>query len=450
MKKLVLAAPLLFAASACSDQSDKSGGTPTPPAPGEPRPKPEPKKPGAAPAMNEMRKFDPLTEAKAREVLHAQLDGIAGDEFGRQTLLYLADLKDPAGLEAAKKLLEMENGKYVDLPGAAIALETMLVYGDAGAGARTLELGKQFDGEDAAQSEDFEYLARALARVEGAERGAAVAKLIEIVKTATNEQEDDPGVTTSATVAVAELARLAAPEAKETLATVAADKKLSGRQRGAAVAGLLRLRDPRAPDLAEKLLVEAMSADEPPAAGAQPGADVALTPDASEVVAGLGVEGAVEASPYVRKALEKAIEDPSLGAFVDVEAPSAWIRIFAHDRAPADLLTFLRDWAKNDDSAQSDSARALFGAGDDSATEGAAAEVKAYVAMWPNMADSGPAVEILDVAARRGLAAKPAFRTIVDTAAQISPTKPGKDGIDLHVVGLNLAAAHAFLKSSGK
>ena len=114
-----------------------------------------------------------------------------------------------------------------------------------------------------------------------------------------------------------------------------------------------------------------------------------------------------------------------------------------------ELLPWLRELAKKDEAFYEDDASlALWALGDDSAAAAVATQLENMVSAWASPNNMDPAVEILDIAARRRVAAEKPFRAIVDAAAQIGSTGGAHPGTDYNLRALNLAAAHAFLKSS--
>jgi hypothetical protein len=390
----------------------------------------------------------------ARNVLHAQLELIGGDDLTRQALLYLADLKDKEGADAARKSLETKDGKYEDKTAAAVAIEALLAYGEPGAGAKALDLAKQY--ADADETPD-EYLVHALARVEtGPERAGAVVALL---KTALAEGDEAGDLTDVSLIATEALAKMGATEARDAFAKIAADGKRGGQIRGAAVAGLLKLSDPRGKSLGDTLVAQA-TAPVPEAGDAKPSASKpsAPKPDADaddpplpeDVIAGLGVEGAFDAGQYVKRTLDLVLADESNAAIVEAPAAvSAFARIFAKGGGQ-ELAPWLRALAKKDEFHEEECALALWALGDDSSAQAVADQLRSAVSAWASPTNMDPAIEILDIAARRGAARSAAFRAIVDAAAQVSSTNPQRPGVDYNLRALNVAAAHAFLKSAAK
>jgi hypothetical protein len=422
---------LVVLAAACEKSPEEKDTTAVTPAPAAAPPAATPPAnkgaPPAAPVKREMPKFPPLTEEKALRVLRGQLDHLGGDDLSRQALLYLADLGERAAVNPIhEKLLVVANGKFEDLSAAAVGAEALLAYGEAGAAATALKVAKQYteDEEDA-----DEFLVRALARIDGAERAEANAALVKIADAADDQ---------IAPLAVEILARNAAKQARETFLRIAKDENAEGRIRGAAVAGLLRIEDPAAKELADKLVAEASKPDN--AAGPQP----------EEVAAGFGVEGAVETVPYIQKLLDASLAEEAAGAvWVADEATLAIVRIHAKGGGTA-LVPWLKELAKKSDAEYEDyAAYALWALGDEASAAIVADTLKGSVAAWNTPSNMDPAIDILDIAARRGTAANPPLRPIVDSAAQIEPASAEK-GLNTNIVALNLAAAHAFLKSGGK
>ena len=422
---------LVVLAAACDKAPEDGEKPPVTPAPTVTPPGTTPPakgtRPAPVPAKREMPKFPPLTEEIARRVLRGQLDRLGGDDVSRQALLYLADLGDRAAVNVIhEKLLVLANGKYEDLSAAAVGAEASLAFAEPGAAATALKLAKQYtaDEEDA-----DEYLVRALARIDGPERAEATAALVKIA------DGDDEQI---ATLAVEILARNAAKEARATFLRIAKDENAEGRIRGSAVAGLLRIDDPAGKELAEKLVNEASKPDN--AAGPQP----------EDVAAGLGIEGAVETIPYIQKLLDASLAEEAAGTvWVADEATLALARIHAKGGGTA-LVPWLKELAKKSDGEYEDAAAyALWALGDDASVPIVATTLEGSVAAWSTPSNMDPAVDILDVAARRGTAANPPLRAIVDSAAQIDPASAEK-GLSASLISLNLAAAHAFLKSGGK
>lgn len=424
---------LVALAAACGDNPDEkdkpsaAGGPTVAPPAIHPAPAPAGTKP-TTPVKRGLPKFPPLTEEIARRVLRGQLDRLGGDDVSRQALLYMADLGDRSAVNVLhEKLLAVANGKFEDLSAAAIGAEASLAYGEPGAAATVLKVSKQYteDEEDA-----DEYLVRALARIDGPERAEATAALVKIA---------DAGDDQIAPLAVEMLARNAAQEARATFFRIASDETAEGRIRGSAVAGLLRINDPAGKDLAEKLVAEAVKPDN--TVGAQP----------EDVAAGFGVEGAVETVPYIQKLVDASLAEEAAAGTVWVaeEAAAALVHIHAKGGGSA-LVPWLQALAKKSDSEYEDSAAlALWAFGDEPSATLVAASLEGSVAAWSTPSNMDPAVEILDIAARRGVAAKAPLRTLVDSAAQVDPAA-GDKAVNQSVISLNLAAAHAFLKSGAK
>ena len=382
-----------------------------------------------APPKRELPKLPPLTADVARRVLASQLDQLGGDDVSRQALLYMADLGDRSAVNAIhEKLLTLHEGAFEDVLAAAVGVEALLAYGEPGASAKALEVAKQYKAEE---EDPDEYLVHMLARVTGPERGAAVAELVAIA------QGDDEDV---ASVAIDELAKLAAPEANAAFLAVAANPELEGHIRGAAAAGLLRLSDPKAKELTLKLF-------------AGPGeADTFEGPEPEDVIEGLGVEGAVEASPYIRNAVDSSLTEEGLGGVWEVPAAASALARIHRKGGGAELVPWLRAIAQRDDAFhEDDAALALFAFGDDGSAALVAQGLEGSVAAgWAQPSQMETAVEILDIAARRGVAARPPFDTIVSCAAQLDPKRGSDKGIDYNLRSLSLAAAHAYLKSIAK
>jgi len=439
---------LVLAAAACGEKTADAptgASNPAPPAPS--AVKSGASSTGPEAAARTLPPAPPLTEAVARGILHAQLEQIGGDDLSRQALLYLADLGDKDGADAARKSLETKDGKFDDTAAAAVAIEALLAYGDAGAGAKALALAKQYaDAEEPAD----EYLVRALARVEsGPEHAAAVAALLKIALAEGDEATD---VWDTSAIATAALARMSAPEAREAFAKIAADVKRGGQVRGAAVAGLLHLSDPRGKSLGDKLLAQATTpipeAGDAKAPPPKPESEPDDPPSPEDVIAGLGVEGAFEAGQYVKKTLDLVVADETNSALV--EAPAAvtsLVRIFAKGGGQ-DFAPWLRELAKKDEFNEDACALGLWALGDDSSAQAVAEQLRGAVSAWASPTNMEPAIEILDIAARRGAARSAAFRVIVDSAAQVSGANPQRPGVDNSLRALNVAAAHAFLKSA--
>ena len=394
-----------------------------------------------APAKREMPKFGPLTEEAARAVLKKELDSLGGDDLSRRTLLYLADLGDRSAVNAIHdKLLTQHEGQYEDPSGAAVGVEALLAYKEAAAGAMALKLAKQAIDE---QTVD-EYVVHMLARVEGAERAEAVSQLMKI---AAGDDEF------AAAAAVSALGAIAAPEAKDLLAKMSGDKALDGRIRGAAVAGLLHVGDARGPAAADALIQEAMTEQPAPPAGkpmAPPAEGADLHPEPEDVLGGLGVDGAVEAAPYVRKLMDLVIAQDAFAMIAAPEAASSLLRIFVKGGG-TDLIPWLHQIAKNEEvDLEAESALALWALGDEGAAVDVATQLESMIAAYIPPQGTEPMIEILAAAARRGVAAKMPLRPAVESAAQMTSPPGTKDGSDLGLREMKVAAAHAFLKSSGK
>jgi len=440
-----LALALALLASACDDPASTQPST-TAPKPVDPttagKGGAESKTP--APVAPSLPVVPPLTDATARAVLRAALDDLGGDDVSRLTLLYLADLGDKDGADAARKLLETKDGKYEDKLGAAVALEALLAYGEPGAGAKALDLAKQYDADEEPADE---YLVHALARVTSEpERAAAVAALL---KFATAEGDEADLLGDVKMFATAALAKMAPPEARDAFAKIAADAKLGGQIRGSAVAGLLRLGDPRAKSLGDKLVAESTAPADDGTKSPSPEGDGPPLPD--EVIMGLGVEGALGAGAYVKKTLEAVLADESNGGVFEAQAAaSALPRIYAKGGGQ-DLAPWLRDLAKRAELIEEETTLALWALGDDASALAVADQLKGTVSAWASPMNMDAAIEILDIAARRGAARSAAFRVIVDAAAQVGGHATAqRPGMDYNLRSLNVAAAHAFLKSAAK
>jgi hypothetical protein len=386
----------------------------------------------------------PLTDESARAILHGQLEDLGGDDVSRQTLLYLADLGDKAGLDAARKLLDAKDGKYEDKVAAAVGIEALLAFGEAGAGAKALDLAKQYVADEEPADE---YLVYALARVSAEpERAAAVAVLLSFAAAEGDEADILGDVKMFATAA---LAKTGAPEAREAFAKIAGDVKLGGQIRGSAVAGLLRLGDARGKTLGEKLVAEATAPVEDPAKAAPAVGDGPPLPD--EVIKGLGIEGALDAGALVKKALELVLADESNGGVFEAQEAAKSLPTIYAKGGGQDLAPWLRDLAKRAELIEEETTLALWALGDDSSALAVADQLKGSVSAWASPVNMDPAVDILDVAARRGTARSAAFRVIVDAAAQVGgKSAPQRAGTDYNLRSLNVAAAHAFLKSAPK
>lgn len=435
MQRIKAACSMVLVAAFAAGCEQKPGDSATVPAPGTAPAAPAPAtgtKPAAQP-KRAMPSFPPLTEEAAKKVLHEQLDRLAGDDASRQTLLYLADLGDRAGVNALhEKLLAAHDGQFDDLPGAAVGAEAMIAYGEKDGAATALKVAKEYAATEEAADE---YLVRALARVEGAERAEAVAALVKIAGAAGDADGDED----VSTVAVQALARSGAAEAREVFAKLAANAELNGRIRGAAVAGLLKLSDPKGKEFAEKLARESSSQTD--GSGAQP----------EDVIDGLGVEGVDAAIPYIKSIVDTVLADEGAPGMWEVPAAASAIARMHAKGGGAELVPWLRAvGAKEDGFHEDEAALALWALGDDASAAAVAAQLEGMVAAWSATTNMESAVEILDIAARRGVAAKAPFRVIVDSAAQLDPTRGQGKGTDYNLVALKLAAAHAYLKSGGK
>ena len=422
---LLLAA---FAAS-CDDPAPRSYSPPIGPGPTQPA-KPTPsagEKRAPAPAVRKMPEMPPLTEAAAKAVLASQVAELRGDDASRQALLYLADIGDRTCLAAVReKLLAQGKQGYSELPAAAIGAEALLAFGEQDGASVALAVAKQYASEE---EDPDEYLLHALARVQGAERGQALKTLIDAASS------DDPNVVP---LAVQLLAASPAAEARDLFERLARDTNQETQVRGAAAAGLLRLKDGKAAEIAEALVRAATTE----------GGDDQI--EASDLLIGFGVEGAAETSPYLRKIVDAslAVNDAST-TFVMGEIATALGSIHRASGG-AELVPWLREIGKkNDEEYSEETALAIWTLGDDSQAAEVAKQAEAMVAQYASVTNLDPAIEILDAAARRGVAAKEPFRRIVDSAAQVVPPS-GAVAANGHIRALNLAAAHAFLKSSAK
>ncbi len=382
------------------------------------------------PPKRVMPSFPPLTEESAKKVLYEQLSRLAADDESRQTLLYLASLGDRAGVNPAQaKLLARSDGQFDDLPAAALGAEAMIAYGEKDAAATALEVAKAYA---TAEETPDEFLVHALARVEGAERALAEAMLVKIASDAAEEED-------VSLLAVQALARSGSAAARDVFVQIAENAELGGAIRGAAAAGLIRIPDAKGKDLAAKLARESTAEND--GSGAQP----------EDVIAGLGVEGATEAIPYVRSIVDALLSDENAMAMSEVPAAASAIARMHVKGGGAELVPWLRELGvKEDGFYESEAALALWALGDDASAAAVASQLEGYVCAWTATMNMEAAVEILDIAARRGVASKPPFRVIVDSAAQLDPTRGEGKGTDYNLVALKLAAAHAFLKSGGK
>ena len=412
-----------FAATLCGVLAAGCGDDP--PKPETPKPpktagtgKTEPK----APEKLRLLKAPPLTEDAARAVLHEALETLEGDDGSRAALLYMADLGDRKAVNAIHaQLLAREGGEYADPTAAAIGFEALLAFGETNAAADLLALARRALDDDALDLDQF--LVSALGRVTGDSRGEAVQLLVRIA-----EAGDD----WASAPAVDMLAQLAAPEARELFATLAADTEAETVERAAAVAGLLRLGDPRGKDFAEQFLQESESED-------------ATILDVSEILLGFAIEGAVETVPYIRRIVDRAVEAGEPGFEVE-EGANALVTIHAQSGG-AELIPWLQQVATVDDGVyELEAAWALWALGDDTRAQIVAEELVPHIVMFDRY-DPEPAVDILDAAARRRVADKPPFREIVDAAAQLRAAPDAKAPVPDNAELLRLAAAHAFLRS---
>jgi hypothetical protein len=429
MRRPTKALPALLLAAlaaSCDDPSPRSYSPTVGPRPGPSgKPVPSPGEKHAAPPAKKMPDMPPLTEATAKAVLASQVAALDADDASRAVLLYLADLGDRSCLASVRERLLARNDKgYTGLPAAAIGAEALLAFGEEDAASVALAVAKQYASEE--QDPD-EYLLHALARVQGAGRGEALKTLIESA-----ESEDQDLVP----LAVQLLAASGAAEARDVLDRIARNADQDAQVRAAAAAGLLHLKDPKAAEIADALVRAATS---------EKGEDQL---SADDLVAGFGVEGVAEASPYVRKLVDASLAvNDAASSFVMSEVATALGSIH-RTSGGADLVPWLREIGKRNDEEYSDeTALAMWTLGDDSHAATVARQLEGMVAQYAVVTSFDPAVEILDVAARRGVAAKEPFRRIVDSAAQIEPPSPAA-GANGHIRALNLAAAHAFLKSS--
>lgn len=428
MRRPPNAVPVLLLASlaASCDDPKPSGYAPTsgPGAPAaEHAPAPSTAKTATATAKK-MPPMPPLTEAAAKAVLAAQVATLGGDDESRQVLAYLADLHDRSCLSAVRgHLLERDAKGFLDVTSAAVGAEALLLFGEKDGASTALAVAKQYTAEE---TDTDEYLLRALARVQGAERAEALKPILDAAAA------DDDSITP---LAVQLLAASGAPEAREVLDRLARDAKQTAQIRGSAAAGLLHLKDARAADVAERLV-----------AGVSAKGDDQV--DSQELLLGFGVDGAVEVSPYVRKVVDaELVENDAHATMVLDELPLA-IASIHRQGGGADLVPWLRGIREKFGDEYADvTSLALWSIGDDSQTAAAAARIEQSIATWAGVADLDEAVWILDAAAQRGIATQPPFRAIVDTAAQLQAPS-GSVAANGRIHALNLAGAHAFLKSS--
>jgi hypothetical protein len=413
-------------AASCDDPAPRSYSPQVGPGPGtSAKPAPSPGEKRATPPAKKMPEMPPLTEATAKAVFASQVAALDADDASREALLYLADLGDRSCLAAVRERLLARNEKgYTGLTAAALGAEALLAFGEKDAASVALAVAKQYASEE---EDADEYLLHALARVQGAERGEALKSLIEAA------ESEDPNLVP---LAVQLLAASSATEARDVLDRIARDAEQDAQVRGAAAAGLLHLKDPKAAELAESLVRAATN---------EKGEEQL---DAADLMVGFGVEGVAESSPYVRKLVDASLAVNDAGAtFVMTELATALGAIY-RTSGGAELVPWLREIGKrNDDEYSDETALAMWTLGDDSHAATVAQQLEAMVAQYAVVNGLEDAVEILDVAARRGVAAKEPFRRIVDSAAQIQPPS-GAVAANGHVRALNLAAAHAFLKSS--
>jgi hypothetical protein len=432
---------LVVLAAACEKEPEAPATPPVPVPPTaveKPHVPPPPGKATAAPPVvkREMPHFPPLTEEKAVRVLRGQFDRLAGDDVSRQALLYLADLGDRTAVEQIRtKLLAAPGGKFDDLPAAAIGAEALVAFGEPDAAATVLKVAKQYTENE--QDPD-EFLVHALARIDGPDRAAANAALVAIA-----DGEDDQ----ISPLAVEVLAKNAAKEARESFLRIAKNEEAEARTRASAIAGLLRIGDPAGAELAQKLVAEATKPESP---AEKPAADAAAPPQPEDVAAGFGVEGAVETVPYVQKIVDATLAEEAAGTvWVAEEATLSLVRIHAKSGGAA-VIPWLKALGEKSEGEYEDyAAYALWALGDEASAPIVAKSLESSVAAWSTPSDMGPAIDLLDIAARLGTAAKSPLRPMVDSAAQIDPAS-GEKGLSASIIGLNLAAAHAFLKSGGK
>ena len=122
--------------------------------------------------QRELPKLPALTPEIARRVLNSQLQDLGGDDASRQALLYYVDLGDRQAVNAIhEKLLVVHEGKFEDLPGAAVGVEALLAYGEKDASAKALQVARQYKADE---EDPDDYLVRLLGRVTGSEKDAAV------------------------------------------------------------------------------------------------------------------------------------------------------------------------------------------------------------------------------------------------------------------------------------
>jgi len=133
---------------------------------------------------------------------------------------------------------------------------------------------------------------------------------------------------------------------------VAGDAELDAQIRASAVAGLLHLKDAKGRELAEKLIADSLKED----AGV----------DASDVIAGFGIEGAVEADEFVKSALDRAIAAEDAAAIFHASAAASAIARIHANGGGADLVPWLRELAtKNEASTRTTPRSPLWAVGDD-------------------------------------------------------------------------------------
>jgi hypothetical protein len=416
---------LLAALASCDDPAPRGYAPTVGPGAGPAKTEgPGPSSSTAAPAKK-MPQMPPLTEASAKAVLAAQVATLGSDDESRQALLYLADLGDRSCLAAVReRLLARDANGFADSTAAAVGAEALLAFGEPDGAATALAVAKQYAAED---SDPDESLLRALARVKGAERAEALKTLLDVAGS------DDAAV---AALAVQLLAASGDREAGELFARLARDAAQDAPLRGAAAAGLLHMKDPKAAEIADALVRSATSKD----------ADAKI--DDAELLLGFGVEGAVEASPYVRKLVDAVLDVNDAGATFTMDELAPALAAIHRQGGGAELVPWLREVGKKYDNEYADvAALSLWTLGDDSQAAAVANQLRDALAKLPGLTDLDGAVAILDAAARRGVAGTPPFRPIVDTAAQIQAPSSAV-AANGHVRALNLAAAHAFLKSS--
>lgn len=457
--KLTLAAAALAAAAVLSGCGDKpaaspSGETPTTPYAKEGA-KPAPSKPGvpepvfvdphhggpgekpkgdgtSAPGTRAGRAAQPLdlslpaapalTAGSARALVDSALASFEKNPDATLVAIdYLSRLGDAEAVrKAAAPLLAKGEGTggYEDPDYAGVALTALLRAGDTSAGAQLVALAEAF----AAQGDVGDAVLGAAPLV-SADEATRMKSLL--ARWAAQEDNFSPGETLEALAAL----RPTDAESLRICADIARDPEQHPGVRASALGVLLAANETQAKALGDAIATDAFESG-----------------TASDAIDGLAVRGLVEAIPYIRALVEKAIVEEAAGPEIR-SAAFALVDIRGVGAGKPEDMTWLRSLlGKEAGIVDGDVRAALWALGDDAETGAAAAYLAEIAGGVKHSQDPTSGIDILEALALRGGAAKPPFDRVVSACAVVAPNSitPTSD-ITAQAMRLHLAAAYAFL-----